>query len=293
MALWRIEIDDEARWARGPADVGPRELLDGRESLGELLGEGGQSLADLHDSTSHAAVPAGAEARVPLDTQEVWASGVTYMRSREARRLESAVPDHYDLVYEAARPELFLKAAPGRSRGPGEPVGIRADSGWDVPEPELGLVVDHGGEIVAYVIGNDMSSRRIEGENPLYLPQAKTYDGSCAIGPCLVPTSDAPELTRMEVALRVERAGDILVEESISVASMRRRPAELLDWLFRATSFPDGVVLLTGTGIVPADDFTLAAGDTVMIAITGLGELHNPVAVVGIEHLSDGAGAAR
>lgn len=281
VALWRVDVEGRPRWARGPAESGPVELLASVATLGELLSQSGPSLADLLAEEVEGPVPESARQLVPLDTQEVWASGVTYLRSREARRLESAVPDHYDLVYDAARPELFLKAVPGRSRGPGEPVAIRADSGWDVPEPELALVVDAAGSIVALTIGNDMSSRSIEGENPLYLPQAKSYDGSCAVGPCLVPVAAMPDLTALHVRLRVERGEDVCFEDGISVSAMRRRPADLVEWLFRAMSFPSGVVLLTGTGIVPGPDFTLADGDVVSITITGLGELRNTVTTVG------------
>lgn len=281
MALWRVTLDGRRRWAKGPAATGPDVLLVDDPGLDELLAVPGPALGDLQAGPTEP-LPTHAELAVPLDGQEVWAAGVTYERSRVARNLESKGADHYDLVYEAARPELFLKAAPGRSRGPGEPIAIRADSGWDVPEPELGLVVDALGTTVAYLIGNDVSSRSIEGENPLYLPQAKSYDGSCAVGPCLVLVDEAPETSAMMVDLCIERGeGGVCFEGSVGVATMRRTPDQLIDWLFRAMSFPVGVVLLTGTGVVPDDGFTLAAGDLVRIAITGLGELRNPVTVVG------------
>jgi 2-dehydro-3-deoxy-D-arabinonate dehydratase len=226
-------------------------------------------------------VPHGATTLAPVQGQEVWASGVTYLRSRDARKEESALPDHYDHVYVADRPELFAKAAPGRVRGPGAPIGIRADSTWDVPEPELCVVADARGEVVGYVIGNDVSSRSIEGENPLYLPQAKSYTGSCAIGPCLVPTADAPAPERMAIGLRVSRDGAVAFEGETAVREMKRDPTDLVDWLFRAQTFPVGVVLMTGTGIVPSSGFTLRPGDEVSIEITGLGVLRNVVEIVG------------
>ena len=217
----------------------------------------------------------------PVQGQEVWAAGVTYVTSRSARNEESGGHDFYNLVYDAERPELFFKAAPGRVRGPGAQIGVRADSGWDVPEPELALVVNAAGEIVAYTIGNDVSSRSIEGENPLYLPQAKTYRGSCALGPCLVPVAEAPDAAEMEIRLTILRDGEQVFDDSTQVALLKRALPELVDWLFRAQDFPVGVVLLTGTSIVPAMEFTLRGGDEVRIAITGLGELVNTVEVVG------------
>jgi len=225
-------------------------------------------------------VPPGARTLVPIAGQEVWASGVTYERSRQARNEEAGSPDYYDRVYEAARPELFAKAGAGRSRGPGEPIGIRADSGWDVPEPELGLVVDSRGEIVAYVVGNDVSSRTIEGENPLYLPQAKVYDRSCALGPGIVPVWAVPD-GPMTITMRIERGQGTVFEGETSTASLHRSLAELVDWLTRAMVFPSGAVLLTGTGLVPDADVTLAEGDTVVIEIAGVGRIANPVTVVG------------
>jgi 2-dehydro-3-deoxy-D-arabinonate dehydratase len=211
----------------------------------------------------------------------VWAAGVTYTRSRDARMEESDTPDHYDRVYHAARPELFPKAGPGRTRGPQDPVGIRADSAWDVPEPELGLVIDRHGTIVGYLNGNDMSSRNIEGENPLYLPQAKVYTGSCAVGPCIVPVDEAPDPTTMVIRLTVDRAGTTVMDETVSVADLHRRPTDLANWLFRTLDFPVGVILLTGTAIVPPSTFTLRAGDRITITTSGLGALTNIVEVVG------------
>ncbi|MFL5778898.1 MAG: fumarylacetoacetate hydrolase family protein, partial [Chloroflexota bacterium] len=181
--------------------------------------------------------------------------------------------------YEADRPELFFKAAGWRVRGPGEEIGIRADSDWDVPEPELALVVTPGLEIAGYVIGNDVSSRRIEGDNPLYLPQAKVYDGSCALGPCIVPAGlvEPP----FEIHLEVRRDGASVVAGDTSSSRLRRTPEELAAWLGRALTLPAGAILLTGTGIVPEGEFSLRARDVVLVAIDGLGVLENRVALVG------------
>jgi 2-dehydro-3-deoxy-D-arabinonate dehydratase len=207
----------------------------------------------------------------------VWAAGVTFLRSRDARLEESKGLDAYDKVYLAERPELFLKALPGTARGPGQPIGVRADSTWDVPEPELAVVADRRGRIVAYTIGDDVSSRSIEGENPLYLPQAKLYRGSCALGPCLVPVAEAPEPEAMEIGLVIERDGAELFADRCSVADMKRGLGELVDWLWRGQDLPVGAVLLTGTSIVPPPELSLRPGDRVTISITGLGALTNPV----------------
>jgi 2-dehydro-3-deoxy-D-arabinonate dehydratase len=206
---------------------------------------------------------------------------VTFERSRVARNEESGQVDHYDKVYDAARPELFPKAAPGRARGPGEAIGIRADSDWNVPEPELGLVADAAGRLVAYTVGDDVSSRSIEGENPLYLPQAKVYTGSCALGPALVPVADAPPLAELQILLTVRRDGAELYSDAVPLSGMRRGAEELLRWLFAAMDFPVGVVLLSGTSIVPPTDFTLRPGDEVEVDVPGIGTLSNPVARVG------------
>lgn len=274
-ALWKVRLDDGAvRWARGPVEDGPVELVE--PDLDGLLSSG-----DLAEVRGSGPVPSGAQVLAPVGGQEVWAAGVTYRRSRQARMEESRTPDHYDRVYEADRPELFFKSAGWRVRGPGEPIGVRRDSTWDVPEPELGLVVGREGAIVAYVIGNDVSSRSIEGENPLYLPQAKIYIGSCALGPCLVPIDEAPHLSEMVVSLRIVRGGAPAFEGSVGVDQLKREPSELVGWLVEALDFPVGVVLLTGTGVVPDRDFALEVGDEVVVSITGLGELRNPVERVG------------
>lgn len=216
-------------------------------------------------------------ALAPLQSQEVWAAGVTYFRSRQARMEESEKEaDVYDRVYAAERPELFFKATPHRVVGPGAEVVIRSDSDWNVPEAELALAINRDGKIFGYSIGNDMSSRSIEGENPLYLPQAKIYDGSCALGPC-VYLSDDPLPPTTEIALRITRDGTTLLDGITSLAAMKRKPAELVAYLFRESSFPAGCYLLTGTGIVPDAEFTLKSGDIVSITIEPIGSLENRV----------------
>jgi 2-dehydro-3-deoxy-D-arabinonate dehydratase len=217
--------------------------------------------------------------RAPLGSQEVWAAGVTYRRSREARMSESADADVYARVYEAERPEVFFKAPAWRVRGPGEAVGVRADSSWDVPEPELGIVIARDGAIAAYTVGNDVSSRSIEGANPLYLPQAKVYDGSCAVGPALVPVGEAAP--PFAIRIRIERDGAAIYEDEASTAQLKRSLEELAACVTSALTFPVGVVLLTGTCLVPPDTITLSAGDRVRIEIPGIGVLANPVEAVG------------
>lgn len=215
----------------------------------------------------------------PIGKQEVWASGVTYLRSRNARMEESKKSggdNFYDRVYDADRPELFFKSTAERVVGPGANVRIRADSTWNVPEPELTLFITSSGKIVAYTCGNDMSSRSIEGENPLYLPQAKTYDGSAALGPCLyVPeTPIAPET---QIKLEIIRDEQTAFTNSIAINQMKRQHTELVEFLYRECSFTYGCFLMTGTGIVPPDNFTLQAGDEVRITIEGIGTLENVV----------------
>jgi len=213
----------------------------------------------------------------PIESQEVWAAGVTYFRSREARMEESEKEANvYDRVYTAERPELFFKATPHRVVGHRQPVVIRSDSTWDVPEAELALAVDRNGRIFGYTIGNDMSSRSIEGENPLYLPQAKIYDGSCALGPCLY-LSNEPLPPSTEISLQITREGTALVDGQTSLAALKRKPDELVSYLLRDNSFPSGCYRLTGTGIVPDAEFTLESGDVVTITIEPIGTLENPV----------------
>jgi 2-dehydro-3-deoxy-D-arabinonate dehydratase len=227
-----------------------------------------------------ASVPLPADLLPPIGTQEVWAAGVTYFRSRSARMEESRDAGggtFYDRVYNAERPELFFKATARRVVGPGAHVRIRSDAAWSVPEPELTLLLNAQGRILGYTIGNDMSSRDIEGENPLYLPQAKVYDGSCALGPCLLlATEPLPKSTA--IRLRIHRGGAQVFGGETTLAELKRDPEELASYLFRDSSFPAGAYLLTGTGIVPQDDFTLQHGDSVEISIDGIGALNNTVA---------------
>ena len=214
----------------------------------------------------------------PIDEQEVWAAGVTYKRSKVAREEESAgAAQFYDKVYNAPRPELFLKATPSRVSHPGDAIRVRKDATWNVPEPELTLVIAPDGTIVGYTIGNDVSSRDIEGENPLYLPQAKIYHGSCAMGPMVTLAQAAPNILKMEIKLTIERGGQVAFEGSTNVDQITRTLPSLAEWLFRENSFPNGAFLMTGTGIVPPDAFSLATGDVVTIRIGELGTLANPV----------------
>ena len=215
----------------------------------------------------------------PIDGQELWASGVTYYISKKGREEESKQTGgsiFYTKVYDAPRPELFFKASKNRISGSGEAVRIRRDSSWNVPEPEWTLLVTSNAKIVGYTIGNDMSSRDIEGQNPLYLPQAKTYDGCAGLGPCIYVPQNPLEWP-FKIHLFIERAGNIIFQESISTDQMKRKPQELVDYLFRENSFPKGAFLMTGTGIVPPPDFTLDVGDIISIEIEKIGILTNPV----------------
>jgi 2-dehydro-3-deoxy-D-arabinonate dehydratase len=271
MALWKI-AHGSGRWARGPLEEGPVELLPEQASLDRALATP-DGFDWLREVAPTGPVPDDARVAAPLDTQPVWAAGVTYERTRQ----EGSGDDPYTRVYHADRPELFLKAAPGTSRGPGEAVGIRTDSEWNAPEPELTVVADRSGRVVAYTIGNDMSARSVEAENPLYLPQAKVYDASCAVGPCLVPVEEAPALDEMDITLEIAREGAGRFSASVGVSALRRQPDDLVSWLRRAQVFDVGVVLLTGTAIVPPLEWTLQAGDRVTVRITGLGALENVV----------------
>jgi 2-dehydro-3-deoxy-D-arabinonate dehydratase len=217
----------------------------------------------------------------PLERQEVWAAGVTYLRSKTARMEESNFSaTAYDRVYAAERPELFFKALGEKVAGPDEPVGIRRDAGWSVPEPELALVFNSRGRLVACTIGNDMSSRDIEGENLLYLPQAKIYERSCALGPSLVLGTPENVVRTWTIELTLSRNGKSVFRGQTSVAQIKRSFEELAEYLFRSQKFPRGAVLLTGTGIVPPDHFTLQADDVIEIDISGIGRLRNTVAIV-------------
>jgi 2-dehydro-3-deoxy-D-arabinonate dehydratase len=237
-----------------------------------------QYLAELEGDVSPGS---GAHALLaPIEKQEVWAAGVTYFRSRTARMAESEASggmSFYDRVYSAERPELFFKSTPHRTVGPGASVRIRHDSQWNVPEPELTLLVSPRGKILGYTVGNDMSSRDIEGENPLYLPQAKVYDGSCALGPGILVTAE-PLAPTTGIHIEIRRAGAAVFADSTTLAAMKRDPADLVAYLFRENSFPNGCFLLTGTGIVPPNTFTLASGDEIAITIDGIGTLTNTVA---------------
>jgi 2-dehydro-3-deoxy-D-arabinonate dehydratase len=260
---WILERGGE--WVEVPRDAGT--FLE-RDDLPAYL-------ADLQGL----AADAPGELLAPIVHQEVWAAGVTYFRSRTARMEEAKTGSgghFYDLVYAADRPELFFKSAPWRVVGPGGTVRIRRDATWNVPEPELALVISRGGQIVGYTAGNDMSSRDIEGENPLYLPQAKVYDGACALGPALVIAEGSPPRDT-RIALEIRRAGETVFSASTTLAEMKREPTTLVDYLYREMTFPHGCVLLTGTGIVPPDDFTLHQGDQIDVTIDEVGTLTNVV----------------
>jgi 2-dehydro-3-deoxy-D-arabinonate dehydratase len=220
--------------------------------------------------------PAGGQQLAPIDPQqEVWAAGVTYLRSREARRAESAVANVYAKVYNAPRPELFFKSIGWRVVGSGMPIRIRRDSRWNVPEPEMVVVANCFGEVVGYCAGNDMSSRDIEGENPLYLPQAKIYNGSCALGNGIV-LCDVIELTQLAIRLQIHRQGRRLFEGETTTAQMKRPVRELIDYLQSELDFPHGVLLMTGTGIVPADEFSLQPADVITVQV-GSAKIENHV----------------
>lgn len=249
-------------------------------SLSQLLE---RSLADFRleveralQNTSSADIPD--KFLAPIDNEmEVWAAGVTYQRSVDARVEESETPDIYTRVYQAERPELFFKANARRVAGPDEPVVVRADSDWDVPEPELALVLNAHGEIVGYTIANDVSSRSIEGENPLYLPQAKVYASCCGLGPGIVPVWEISNPQQLTIHMQIERAGQVYWRGETSTERLHRRLDDLVVHLFREDTFPHGAILCTGTGLVPERPFSLTAGDIVQIEIEQIGTLNNPV----------------
>lgn len=278
-AIFRVALPGgECRLARGGVESGPHALLDPSVTLDRLLAGGKADLEAALGARDGDAVPTDAETIAPVESQEIWAAGVTYRMSRDARINESdTAAACYRDVYEADRPEIFFKAAGWRARGNGQAIRVRDDSSWDVPEPELGLVLDANGRIVAYTIGNDVSSRSIEGENPLYLPQAKSYDGSCSIGPALVPTGSVNG--PFDIEMTISRGSDVVFAGATSTTEMRREPSELAGYLFRELTFPVGAILLTGTSVVPDARLTLEPGDEVAIRISSLGELSNPVGV--------------
>ena len=214
----------------------------------------------------------------PIDRQEVWAAGVTYKRSQVARMQESeSAATHYDKVYTAPRPEIFFKATPNRVSGPGEPLRVRADSNWSVPEPELALVISPTKKLVGFTVGNDMSARDIEGENPLYLPQAKVYNGCCGLGPFVLIPESPVDRAATKIRLRIDRGGSTVFSGETDLSQMKREFPELIDWLTRENDLATGAFLLTGTGVVPPDNFTLQDGDVSSIEITGIGTLTNPI----------------
>jgi 2-dehydro-3-deoxy-D-arabinonate dehydratase len=255
-------------------------LASGPMSLSGLL-HADDPVAEVRRFAGQAGSPLALESvrlLAPIDVQEVWGAGVTYERSKVARQEESeGAASFYDLVYTASRPELFFKATPSRVAGPGAPIRVRNDSKWSVPEPELALVLSPALKLVGFTVGNDVSARDIEGENPLYLPQAKVYNAACGLGPCITLAPAMPPRAEIGIRLEIERGGRPLYRGETSVARMARTLEDLIDWLGRENAFPEGAILLTGTGIVPPDDFTLEAGDRVSITIDGIGTLLNPV----------------
>ncbi len=252
----------------------------GFESLTALL-EDAEALAQAEAAEAPSVPLAEVSLLTPVERQEVWAAGVTYLRSKKARMEESDFSANaYDQVYDAPRPEIFFKSLPEKVAHPGDAVGIRADATWNVPEPELTLVVNSRKELVGVSIGNDMSSRDIEGENLLYLPQAKMYERACAVGPCIVTGADETTVRQWTIGVEIIRSSETVFSGETSINNIKRTFDELLDYLGRSQSFPYGAMLLTGTGVVPGDEFTLAAEDRIRITVSGIGTLENPVAVV-------------
>ena len=261
------------------------------ETVADLTAAGFESLTALLEDAEALAQAEAAEAPsvpltevsllAPVERQEVWAAGVTYLRSKKARMEESDFSANaYDQVYDALRPEIFFTSLPEKVVHPGDSVGIRADATWNVPEPELTLVVNSRKELVGVSIGNDMSSRDIEGENLLYLPQAKMYERACAIGPCIVTGADETAIRQWTIGVEIIRSSETVFSGDTSINNIKRTFDELLDYLGRSQSFPHGAMLLTGTGVVPGDEFTLAAEDRIRVTISGIGTLENPVAIV-------------
>jgi 2-dehydro-3-deoxy-D-arabinonate dehydratase len=269
--------DDQNGAAAWPAVI---TSLVAAPTLADLLAQPLSRIREICADPGGEALPQqGMKLLAPVDGRtEVWAAGVTYERSRTARMAESEnSADIYDRVYAADRPELFFKSAAWRVSGPGAPVSVRADSTIDVPEPELAVVLNYAGDVVGYTVCNDMSSRSIEGQNPLYLPQAKIYLGGCAVGPWIRPAWEIPDPYALTIELAISRHGAIAWEGSSSTSGLHRRIDELTGYLFREDDFPDGVVLSTGTSLVPDLPFTLQAGDEIRVKISEIGELVNPV----------------
>lgn len=271
-AIGRLEDDGSVR---------PLNLAGGQyQTLTDILeADDPQEVAEFLTDTKGKPLPASeVQLLAPIDNQEVWAAGVTYKRSRTARMEESGIAGTcYDLVYASPRPELFPKATPHRVVGPGEPLRMRRDSTWNVPEPELTLVLNTDMKIVGYTVGNDMSSREIEGDNPLYLPQAKVYDQCCGLGPCITLAIGMPHREEIGIEMVIWRSGEVAFQGSTNVGEMNRTFENLVGWLARDNSFPSGVFLMTGTGIVPDTNFSLEVGDVVDITISGIGVLRNTV----------------
>lgn len=252
----------------------------GFTTLSEVL-ENPQRLQSINRAHLSGQKHGSVELLAPVEQQEVWAAGVTYLRSKKARMDESEFSaSAYDRVYDAPRPEIFFKGIAQKISGPSGKIGIRADAKWNVPEPELALVINSRKELVGFTVGNDMSSRDIEGENLLYLPQAKVYKYSCALGPCIALGATEAEARTWTIAIHIFRGGKDVFNGKTSVDQIKRSFSELIDYLWRSQEFPHGVVLLTGTGIVPGDDFTLQPGDRVRINISGIGSIENTVVQV-------------
>ncbi len=271
MLLTRHQTSHGPRWAAN------RQFLTDNFDLRMLLAMPREDMQLFIDHTL-TDEPADSPLLAPIEmTQEVWGCGVTYLRSRDARRAESSTGDIYDRVYAAERPEVFFKSIGWRVVGHQQLIRVRADCAWNVPEPELTLVINRHQEIIGYTVGNDLSARSIEGENPLYLPQAKIYDASCALGPGLQVMDDVNTLHDLPITLEIARASRAAYRGETRTSHITRRFEDLVAYLFRELSFPHGALLMTGTGIVPPDDFTLAAGDTVTITI-GVLTLENTVA---------------
>ncbi len=280
--FYRFASGAGARWGRRSTNSDWLDVLPAQAQLETLLSSQDSDLNEWEAVQSTERVRLGDVAILPpLETQPVWAAGVTFERSRSARKEESQDGgDIYDRVFDAERPELFFKSPGERVVGHQGVIGVRHDSTWDVPEPELAIVLNSSGNVVAGMLGNDVSSRSIEGENPLYLPQAKVYRRSCALGPCIVAWGDLQPYRELRITLTIARGGGTVYEETVDLAAMRRSPETLAQWLFQCQEFERGVVLMTGTSIVPEPEVTLLPGDTTTISAEVLGELINSVEAV-------------